>query len=138
MSKIMATIVKGEKLYSITDSANKLVILVKAIKELKNSAPNNTTKIIAAVTAVSCITSIKSMKEKPLLKAAMIPVPAAPIAAPSVGVNQPRYIPPMTNRKIRATCQISLNKMKRVFQSTNIFLGPESGKILTKTAIAII
>ena len=71
-------------------SARKLVILVNAIKELKNSAPSSTTKIIPAVTAVSCMTSTKSMYEKFLLRIAIKPVPAAPTAAPSVGVNHPK------------------------------------------------
>ena len=67
-----------------------LVTLLRAIKELKNSAPNKTKKIIAVVTAVSLITSKKLSKEKFLLKTAIKPVPAAPTAAPSVGVNQPK------------------------------------------------
>ena len=80
----------GESSLLITNVANSLVICVSAMKELKNSAPNNTKKIIADVTAVSLITSIKSLKLKPFVKSAIIPVPAAPIEAPSVGVNHPR------------------------------------------------
>ena len=62
----------------------------RAIKELKNSAPNKTRKIIPDVIAVLSITSKKDKKLKFLLKAAINPVPAAPIAAPSVGVKKPK------------------------------------------------
>ena len=62
----------------------------RAIKELKNSAPNKTRKIIPDVIAVLSITSKKDKKLKFLLKAAINPVPAAPIAAPSVGVKNPK------------------------------------------------
>ena len=48
-----------------------LVILLRAIKELKNSAPNKTKKIKAVVTAVSLITSKKLPNEKFLLKTAI-------------------------------------------------------------------
>ena len=57
---VTATIINGERLYPLTVSARRLVILVKAMKELKNSAPSNIRKIIAVVTAVSCITSSNS------------------------------------------------------------------------------
>ena len=59
-----ATIKKGEKLFSKAISPSWLGSRVKAINELKNSAPSSTKKIIAEVIAVLSITSTRSLNLK--------------------------------------------------------------------------
>ena len=73
-----------------TKAASVLGGWVKAMKELKNSAPSKTKKIMPEVTAVLLMTSARLCQLKSLWNMATKPVPAAPMAAPSVGVNQPR------------------------------------------------
>ena len=85
-----ATINKGDRLLFRAMLPSSFGSWVKAMKELKNSAPNNTRNIIAEVMAVFSMTSIKSENLKLLFKAAIRPVPPAPIAPPSVGVNHPK------------------------------------------------
>ena len=88
--KILPTTIMGVNWCFTVSSAKIFGSWERAIKELKNSAPNKTRKIIPDVIAVLSITSKKDKKLKFLLKAAINPVPAAPIAAPSVGVKKPK------------------------------------------------
>ena len=74
-----STINKGDKSLFKAILPSSFGSWVKAIKELKNSAPNNTRNIMAEVTAVLSITSIKSANLKFLFKTAIRPVPPAPV-----------------------------------------------------------
>ena len=85
-----ATINKGDRLLFRAILPSSFGSWVKAMKELKNSAPNNTRNIMAEVTAVLSITSIKSANLTFLFKTAIRPVPPAQIAPHSVGVNHPK------------------------------------------------
>ncbi len=66
-------------------------------------------KIMAVLPAVARIESVTFLRVRALFDHAIRAVPAAPIAAASVGVNQPRYIPPTTVRKTSSTGQTSIN-----------------------------
>ena len=79
----------------------------RASAALNSSAPSSIRKIRPVVSAVESRLSFSPCQRMPPSTTASTPVAAAPTAAPSVGLNQPAYMPVTTSTKTRMTGQTS-------------------------------
>ena len=105
-------------------------------KALKVSAPIRMRKIIPVTLAVSRRPSENVRQRSRPAASATTEIAAAPIAAASVGVNTPRYMPPTTAKKMAATSHALLRLRTRSRNGMAGAAGPAAGFSRTYAPIA--
>ena len=105
----------------VNHSATAKGICDTARKRPKTTAPATMKKIMAEVRTVSRRIRIIPRRLSCRLSAAITRLPAAPIAAASIGVNRPTNMPPITTRK---SSSVSTTPLRDLSLSIHDILGP--------------
>ena len=108
---------------SLTTSGN----LVIVIKELNMNAPASIIIMVAVILAESINVLQNTLPVICLFTRPMTRAPKAPIPAASVGVNQPKYIPPITRKNRTRIAQVNLSEVTFSLKVVEVVPGARFG-----------